>query len=187
MKVGDYHFTAYKMKSREAVERQIDRVFETNKDLILTRANEKYRDAVNVSEKQIYNSFKQQVLRRTGKLMGGNNDNDRMKSVNEAIAEVLRSGLLQTKEMIYKTNVLSKFDGSLAFKSLQTLEPGLTISEVLNEARYTKPTTSAADYGLETESETSGFIFTSPRTGRTYKITPPDSQTGKGWEIIRIN
>ena len=66
MKIADYRFTAYKIKTKESALRQIDRVWEQNKELLTTRWLEKIsiqgRAPLNKTVEGLSKDFKRQVL-----------------------------------------------------------------------------------------------------------------------------
>lgn len=140
MKIGDYNFTAYKIKTKESALRQIDRAWEINKELLTTRWLEKTtiagRMPINKTLDGLYNEFKRNVLKEMSEVFGGNNIFEDDVDVNTAIERVLRSKTFQSKEQLLKTNMLSRLDGSLALRQLQRIDPSITASDIIQNAKY---------------------------------------------------
>lgn len=162
---------------------EVRAAYEQHRTQILTNAYEKFKDAINVTEEQIYYHFRQEVIKRTGSYFGGKNIFNSLTTVPEAVAAVLRSALFQTKERMYVYNSLSSFGSSQAFHKLIQFDPTVTMDDMIETATYKKQSKGGKSrFGLDDELPTleKGFLYTSPG-GKRYFIMPPDSPTGRGW------
>lgn len=152
MKVGDYKFTAYKIKTYEAALRQIDRVWEANKDLMTTRWIEKTQVAgrmpINKTVEGLHKDFRRNVLREMSATFGGKNIFEDDVNVNIAIERVLRSKLFQSKEQLLKTNMLARLDGSLTLRQLQKIDPSITATDIIQNSSYVKKLSGGEIEGL---------------------------------------
>lgn len=153
MKIADYRFTAYKIKTKESALRQIDRVWEQNKELLTTRWLEKIsiqgRAPLNKTVEGLSKDFKRQVLGQMSATYGGKNMMEDDVDVNTAIERVLRSKTFQSKEQILKTNMLARIEGSLTLKQMQRIDPSITAHDITQNAKYAKKLgTSAPGVGI---------------------------------------
>jgi hypothetical protein len=170
-------------ETRKKLYEEVRAAFERNKLQILTNAYEKFRDAINVTDEQIYQNFRDEVVKRTGTYFGGKNIYNSLTTVEEAVAAVLRTALFQTKERMLAYNSLSSFGSSQAFHKLVQYDPTVTIEDMIENATYKKEATgNGGRFGLDDDLPTleRGFLYTSPG-GKRYFIMPPDSPTGRGW------
>jgi hypothetical protein len=140
MKIADYKFTAYRIKTKEAALRQIDRVWEQNKDIMIARLLEKWntdgRAPINRTVEGIKKYFQRDVLKNMSSAFGGENKVEQDINVNIAIERVLRSKLFQSKDRLFVTNMLAGFEGSAGFRTLQKADPRVTIGDIMQNADY---------------------------------------------------
>lgn len=152
MKIGDYSFVAYKIKTPQSAIKQIDRVWEKNKELLtarwLDKVSQQGRMPLNKTVEGLYHDFKRKVLENMSVVFGGKNKMEGDVNVNLAIERALRSSLFQSKEQLFKINMLSRLQDSPSFTKIQKIDPSITISDVISKGQYIKKLSSDTP-GLE--------------------------------------
>lgn len=186
MKVADYEYIKYRIKTKEAALRQIDRVWEKNKKLLTTRWLEKIKVGghipVNKTVEGLQKEFKRKVLREMSVEFGGNQMLIHGVDVNQAIEIVLRGQEFQSKEQILKTNMLGRLQGSHTLEQMKRIDPSITFSDIISNAKYVNKLKTGAE-GLTAMEEIEGvfdetydkmFEYTSP-AGHRYIIAQATS------------
>lgn len=169
--------------NKDNLNAEIDKAWEKYKDQILVRAREKFSEAINYTDEMVRLHFRSEVIQKVGTIYGGQNRQNTIMTVNEAVQKVLRSALFQTKERAYAYNNLTSFSNSQAYHKLVQFDDTVSIEDMIEQATYAKERGGkGAKFGLQDDIPTNeaGYIYTAP-SGRRYFILPPDSPTGRGW------
>jgi hypothetical protein len=179
MKVADYDFVAYKITTKEGAIRQIDRVWEKHKGVLIQRWLDKVsvagRAPLNKKVEGLYHDFKRAVFKEMSPVFGGNNKMEDGVNVNMAIERVLRGKMFQSKDQLLRTNMLARIEGSPMLRQLQKIDPSITAEDIISNADYVRKLSTSIDGlvdGLEQtfdETYDKVFEYLSP-SGRVFLI-----------------
>lgn len=155
MKVADYNFVAYKITTKEGAIRQIDRVWEKHKDLLVQRWLDKVsvagRAPLNKKVEGLYHDFRRAVFKEMSPIFGGNNKFEDGVNVNIAIERVLRGKMFQSKDQLLRTNMLGRIEGSPLLRQLQRIDPAITATDIVQSSQYVRKLSAGADGLLDTK------------------------------------
>lgn len=149
MKVADYDFVAYKITTKEGAIRQIDRVWEKHKGVLIQRWLDKVsvagRAPLNKKVEGLYHDFKRAVFKEMSPIFGGNNKMEDGVNVNMAIERVLRGKMFQSKDQLLRTNMLARIEGSPMLRQLQKIDPSITAEDIISNADYVRKLSTSID------------------------------------------